>query len=398
LNDKIVFFSSMCLLDNTSGAAISVRSFLEAAAASGLECESFTASLFDPQREVNLAEILGPNAADSSAKGKRCLIKRNGVNHSVFIAKSSLSRNFTLEEQRMFEGRWVAWLKENRPKVVMTYGGSPYTVRLQEHARRMGAQIVFYLGNAEYRNADFHVPGDILLCPSHFLSQHYREKFGIEPRVLRTIMKKERLDLDTLDDSAALHHRWRTGFVTFMTPIPHKGLTLFSTLAKVAATRRPNLKFLVTEGRSNREWLVENGYDLTHRPNVWFMASHEDVRSILERTKILLVPSYWKEGFARSVLESQLCGIPVLSSSQGGLPEALNGGGYVFDIPESLLANHMNRPDKKTTLQWWDTLEKLVDDEEHYIEASFRAREASRPFHPDVTADNAVAFFRQLLA
>jgi len=388
----------MCLLDNTSGAAISVRSFLEAAAAAGITCESFTASLFDPQREVNLTEILGTKAADPSAKGKRFLIERDGVNHSVFLANSSLSRNFSLEEQRSFEAKWVAWLKKNRPKVVMTYGGSPYTIRLQDHARRLGAQIVFYLGNAEYRNADFYKPGDILLCPSNFLCQHYKQKFGIEPRVLRTIMKKERLDFDTLNDSASLHYRWRRGFVTFMTPIPHKGLTLFSTLAKVAEARLPELKFLVTEGRADRNWLADNGHDLCHRPNIWFMASHEDVRSILERTKVLLVPSYWKEGFARSVLESQLCGIPVLSSSQGGLPEALNGGGYVFDIPKSLLANHLARPDKKTTLQWWDTLEKLVTDENHYIEASFRARDASEPFHPDTTASRAVAFFKQLLA
>lgn len=388
----------MCLLDNTSGAAISVRSFLEAAATAGMECHSFTASLFDPQREVNLSGIIGPKAGKPDLKGKRMLVERNGVTHSIFLAKSSRSRNFDGEEQVRFERMWLQWLKENKPKIVITYGSSPYTKKLQNYARKLGSQIVFYLGNAEYEDNSFYRPGDIVLCPSHFLREHYKKTIGLEPQVLRTIMKKERLDLDTAIDLSKLQNRWESGFVTFMTPIPQKGLTLFYALARLAAIKRPDIKFLVTEGRADRSWLAANGFDIAHLPNTWFMSSHEDVRSIFQRTKILLVPSFWNEGFARSVLEAQLCGIPVMSTTRGGLPEALNGGGYLFDIPETHETKFMAPPTPSMVMDWWQTLKTLVDDEGEYQAAVKRALEKSQPFHPDETTERAVAFFEDLLS
>ncbi|GIX30002.1 MAG: hypothetical protein KatS3mg124_0474 [Porticoccaceae bacterium] len=398
LQKKLVFFSSMCLLDRTSGAAISVRSFLEACAAAGIPAASFTASLFDPRREVSLRGILGPRANDPGALGKIFVVERKGVRHHIFRTRSTQSIKMTPEEQRAFEAAWLRFLDREQPAAVITYGGSPFTRRLQHHARRLGCRILFYLGNAEYRSADFYHPGDIVLCPSNFLREHYRQTLGIEPRVLRTIMAPERIDFETARDPARLRERWRSGFVTFMTPIPHKGVTLFYLLSRIAAREKPGLKFLVTEGRADREKLAESGLDLTNLSNVWLMASHEDVRSIWERTKVLLIPSYWREGFARSALEAQLCGIPVLSSSRGGLPEALNGGGFLFDIPEPCLQNHLAVPDLESVLPWWQTLRRLVEDEAFYLEASRRALEAGSAFHPEVTAPAAVDFFREVLA
>jgi hypothetical protein len=387
----------MCLLDNSSGAAISVRSFLEAAAASGMACESFTASLFDPKREVSLRGMLGSRVSDPSSLGKRFIVNRAGVKHSIFLSRSSQSRNFTQQEAAKFFAVWSHWLNENKPKVVITYGGSPYTLKMQNLAREQGAQIVFYLASAEYKQDIFYRKGDIVICPSRFLREHYIKTIGIEPRVLRTIMNKERLDFETIQNPDALRQRWKKGFVTFMTPIPQKGLSLFYALARFAAEKRPGLKFLVTEGRSSKRANAEMGFDLAHLPNVWLMANHEDVRSIYERTSILLVPSFWKEGFARSVQEAQLCGIPVLSSAQGGLPEALNRGGFLLSIPDNCLQSHTSRPDKATVMEWWQQIETLLDDEEAYIAASHRALASSEPRHPDVTSKNAVEFFKGVL-
>lgn len=397
MENKIVFFSPMSLLDNTSGAAISVRSFLEAASAAGIQCETFTASLFDPNQELNLSGILGTKALNTQFLGKRFISERNGVVHSTFLTKSSRSRNFTPEEQKAFAVSWVKWFRENRPKVVMTYGGSPYTVKLQQFARANGAQIVFYLGNAEYVNAKFYQPEDIVLCPSNFLKQHYEETIGVSPRVMRTIMNKTRLDLDTVYSDAELETRRKTGFVTFMTPIPQKGLTLFDAIAKRAAKERPDIKFLVTEGRSSRQWLAEQGMDLTQRSNIWFLSSHEDVRSIYQRTSVLLVPSFWKEGFSRSIQEAQLSGIPVMGTRRGGTPEALNGGGILFDPPAECLDSHMTRPSDKVVDQWWRALLGLLDDQGEYRKVSREALEAASAFHPDVAAANAVDFFKGLL-
>ena len=46
------------------------------------------------------------------------------------------------------------------------------------------------------------------------------------------------------------------------------------------------------------------------------------VRELLRRTKVLLVPSLWREAFGLIALEAALSGIPVLSTDHGGLVEA----------------------------------------------------------------------------
>lgn len=387
----------MCLLDNTSGAAISVRSFLEALAGAGIECEAFTASHFDPNREINLTRILGPKVRDPGARWKRFIIDKNGVRHSVFLTENTQSAKTSHEELQAFARSWRNWLERNKPKMVVTFGGTGYSVKMQDLARARGSQIVFYLGNAEYDNADFYTAGDQVICPSEFLRDHYRETLGLEATVVRTIMQRDRLDEVSPATPEGLLRRKNKGFVTFMNPIPHKGLTLFARIAQLAFREKPDLKFLVTEGRTNRDWLARHGLDITQFPNVWFIPNHDDVRSIYERTSILLVPSFWQEGFSRSVLEAQLSGIPVIASRRGGTAEALNGGGVSLDIPQACAEDFMARPDDETVSQWWQEIAALADDDAAYVEAAQRALSAARPFHPEVTTDKAVEFFAKLL-
>lgn len=387
----------MCLLDNTSGAAISARTFLEVLAQDGMKVESFTASLFDPNRDLILSTYLGPKASNPEALGKRFIIEKSGVTHSVFLTRFSQSSKMKADEQQAFEQSWLRWLANNKPRVVITFGGSPYTIRLQGHARRIGARIVHYLGNAEYKKKAFYQKDDIIICPSNFLKDHYKETLELDAQVVRNIILPERLDLETPKSESALLARKMHGFVTFMNPIPHKGLTLFTELVKAAAKELPTLKFLVTEGRSNREWLARHRCDLTQMQNVWFMCNHEDVRSIYQRTSVLLVPSFWKEGFARSVQEAQLSGIPVISSDRGGLPEALNGGSKSFTPPAKCIENHMAIPDEHSVSEWWNYLKTLMIDDDFYLTSSQKALSAAQVFHPDTTSANAVKFFKAIL-
>ena len=55
---KILFASTYCLLDHTSGAALGVCSMLEGLFAYGIRSEAVTASIFDPPREVSLESML----------------------------------------------------------------------------------------------------------------------------------------------------------------------------------------------------------------------------------------------------------------------------------------------------------------------------------------------------
>ena len=55
---RILFTSPYCLLDTTSGAAISIRDLFTKLAKKGLTCEAVTASIFDPSRQVLLDVVI----------------------------------------------------------------------------------------------------------------------------------------------------------------------------------------------------------------------------------------------------------------------------------------------------------------------------------------------------
>ena len=394
----VLFLSTMCLLDTTSGAAISVHAFLTALAEAGIRCLSYTAALFDPPQEVALAPILGPQAVPDAAKGKVLIFERAGITHHIFLTRSTQGRHFSAEEQALMRALFQRQLAALAPDLVISYGSSAIVRGLRDLARATGARVVIYLGNAEYTDPSVFHPDDRIVTPSHFLKRHYEALLSRPVQVVRTIMTPDRLLPAGGPSMAAAPASRRLGFVTFVNPIPHKGLLLFARLAHMAWRVRPDLTFLVVEGRMPRALLAARGLDIAGWPNIWWLPTQNDVRAVWRRTSILLLPSFWQEGFPRSVVEGQLSGIPVIASSRGGTPEALNGGGVVIDLPKGWTPELETLPEPADVQPWLDAILALWDDEGAYREACAQARRAAAPFHPTLTAPAAVAFFRALLA
>lgn len=393
----VLFLSTMCLLDTTSGAAISVHAFLTALAQAGIRCLSYSAALFDPPQEVPLAPILSSQAIPDAAKGKVLILEKAGITHHIFLTRSTQGRNFSPEEQNRMRALFQRQLPALAPDLVISYGSSGLARGLRDLARAAGARVVIYLGNAEYADPAVFHPDDLIITPSHFLKRHYEALLGRPVQVVRTIMTPDRLLPADGPAMAARPAARQLGFVTFVNPIPHKGLLLFAQLARMAWQARPDLTFLVIEGRMPRAMLAERGFDIAAWPNIWWLPTQRDVRPVWRRTSILLLPSFWQEGFPRSVLEGQLSGIPVVASHRGGTPEALNGGGVIIDLPDDCTPERETLPAPDVVQPWLDALVTLWDDEAAYREACTRARTAAAPFHPNVTAPAAIAFFRRLL-
>ncbi len=58
--------------------------------------------------------------------------------------------------------------------------------------------------------------------------------------------------------------------------------------------------------------------------------SSDNVASLLNQHKIMVVPSTWEESFGVVALEGQACGCVVVASHAGGLPEAVGPSGLTF--------------------------------------------------------------------
>jgi len=144
------------------------------------------------------------------------------------------------------------------------------------------------------------------------------------------------------------------------------------------------------------ERLAHHKYDISRAKNIWLIPNQENVHSIYQRTSIFLVPSLWAEGFGRGIAEAQLSGIPVLASNRGGMPEALNGGGKLFEMPKESIANYWAPPDPKKVLEWWGSIEELLSNKDTYESFHKQAVISSKKYHPDNTATKVVEFFNKM--
>jgi glycosyltransferase involved in cell wall biosynthesis len=143
-----------------------------------------------------------------------------------------------------------------------------------------------------------------------------------------------------------------------------KGLPLFIELAG----RFPDRKFLGVRPYYNRINVPEN------IPNIEWIDLQDDIRTILARTRILLVPSFY-ESWGRVAFEAMYNGIPVLYTKPGSdknpqttRPSGTTEGMHEW-IGDSQYALNNSNPDV-----WVDTINEL-DDAPTYADASRRAYE-----------------------
>jgi glycosyltransferase involved in cell wall biosynthesis len=118
------------------------------------------------------------------------------------------------------------------------------------------------------------------------------------------------------------------GFITFVNPIPLKGVKVVLELCK----KMPNEKFLILSGGWGGAHVTEAHTwrtELAKLPNVVLAKFRNDIRDIISMTKILLVPSIAAETFGRVVIEFQLNGVPAIVSNRGSLPHTVGRGGIV---------------------------------------------------------------------
>ncbi|MFT7288913.1 MAG: glycosyltransferase involved in cell wall biosynthesis, partial [Halieaceae bacterium] len=289
------------------------------------------------------------------------------------------------QEAQAITVAWRSILSSFKPQIVITFGTSVVAQKMQDDARQAGAQIVFFLANAEIDAAEVVKPGDRVVTPSHFLAERYSPFADRPGQVLRSIVDSSRYlspEQRLLTNTRGMQ---RAGLVTFMNPIPQKGLTLLTRLAQRALAERSDMTFAVLEGRMTPALLRKLGVDLASFQNVWWLPAQRNMRAVYARTSILLAPSFCQEGLARCVLEAHLSGIPALASERGGLPETFPEAGKTLPIPKHCIENMNAFPDDNTVDIWWRELSKLWNDDEAYMKAVQDADANAIAFAPETT-------------
>ncbi|MBU1225200.1 MAG: glycosyltransferase family 4 protein [Gammaproteobacteria bacterium] len=293
-----------------------------------------------------------PDTADHATLGIR----------SVDPARDELNCGYSVRLLPDFYPTLAAEIERTRPGLVWSQleGALP----VLQTAHRLGVTGLCYVHDAEFALAEMRAIAALdchLIASSGFLANKVQRATG---RRAGVVYPPAELYFDTPGDPE--------GSVTMINPHPVKGLDTFLEIAR----RLPAVNFLLQES-----WKLDDAaLDTLHRrlaelPNVRFAHRVSDMRSVYRQTRLLIAPSRWEEGFGMVALEAQSCGIPVIASRRGGLPEAVGDGGLLID-------------DYLNVDTWVKAIDSVLNDAVHYRTLAERARRhaASDTFAPDALA------------
>ncbi|HEY3741371.1 MAG TPA: thioesterase domain-containing protein [Bryobacteraceae bacterium] len=191
------------------------------------------------------------------------------------------------------------------------------------------------------------------------------------------------------------HGDFNNEFVVMVNPCAVKGVDIFVGLAEAL----PDVKFAAvpTWGTSEEDWAK-----LHRLKNLTILQPVDHIDLLLQRTRVMLVPSTWAEARSRIVLEAMAHGVPVMASKIGGLPEAKMGVPYLLPIhPITRYRTQMDAnmvPVADVPPQdlgpWIEALRRLTSDPAHHAEISRASRAAALAYASNLTCER----FEQRLA
>ncbi len=238
--------------------------------------------------------------------------------HSVDEANASLDCGYPVQLLADFYRTLPTEIGRFRPDLV--WAQLEGALEVLQIANRMGVRGLCFIHDAEFDKVEMRQIAALdchLVASSGFLADKVYHATG---RRAAVVYPPAELYFDTPGDPA--------GLVTMINPHPVKGLDTFIEIAQ----RLPEVNFLLQESWKLDETAVKNLLSrLADFPNVRFAHRVSDMRSVYRQTRLLIAPSRWEEGFGMVALEAQSCGIPVIASRRGGLPEAVGEGGILID-------------------------------------------------------------------
>ncbi len=406
---KILFASWHFYLDPSNGASITARSLLFELARRGWDVRTYCGASFDYRRSGSSSfaalrriktrgrvEVGGDvpfsivSFRDSSTRrvcGEDVLERTSdgggiGVDSFLFVPKAAVGRALTPRIGEVWLRFFSETMRSFQPDVVLTYGSYEFGPRLMKIAKEYGARIVVLVQNLSYRGAEWFRYADETIVPSHFAAEFYRKSLGLDFVAIPPLIDEN--DVLTNQGENAEPDR---KYILFVNPEESKGAGIFVKLAEKISKRRSDVPFLLVEGSAGAERLFSFGASQNLVDGLNILPNGVRPRDFYRLTKLTLAPSLVDESFGRVVAESQMNGIPVLTSTAGALPETLGGAGLALPVPERLRAGGFKIPSDTEIEPWVTALERIWDDRSLYEEYSAKGLARAAVWNRDQVGD-----------
>jgi glycosyltransferase involved in cell wall biosynthesis len=141
----------------------------------------------------------------------------------------------------------------------------------------------------------------------------------------------------------SLHAKGRPVITMVARIIPEKGVAEFLASAAALAEEFPTAIFLVVGPIESRSLPFDTGHRGPFGQNVVIVGPRTDVPAILARTTVFVLPTYYREGIPRVLLEAGRYDLPVVTTDVPGCREVITDGvnGHLIpprDVPTLVAA------------------------------------------------------------
>lgn len=375
MKPRLLWACPQNLHDTSSGAAMSIKAMLEALQQRGVEVRVLASMVFDSPTGMTRFEGVKEQIA---ATEKRFLeLEENGITYFYQKTANSSWEAMTNKDEREYFARFCHELTEFKPDAILHFGGSLLEMGIRSECRRRGIPVVFSVHNGNYKGWNF-TDCDMVLVNSRAMADYYYKHCKINAYAYGTFAAKE----PVFAPKGTRNPR----YVTFINPCGAKGVSLVIRLVQMAIEALPQQRFLMVQGRGNWYAALQH-YNMKPEdfPNVDVARHTPDMRSIYAATKVLLAPSLWYEAYPRVVIEALYNHIPVLGSTSGGIPEAVNGGGITLDAPKATQDEWLRLPAPDEMAPWMDALTDMLQHSEKWQK---KAAKAEKWHNPEVNGNN----------
>ncbi len=398
---RVLFASWHFYIDQSNGASVTTREILRALARRGWEVFTFCGSAVDDWRRADVKRSLARRGLTALRKVEQCdsvpfttfSFRDEGIN-SILFSPEDRSQVPSKDVGTAFLRLLTSVLRRVKPDVVVTYGGYWLGGAMLKAAHDVGAKTVVLLQNFAYNDREYFRDADLVITPSQFSSNVYRERLGLKTVAIPPLIDWSNVVPDASDAASDSACRDR---LLFVNPSRNKGVLLFARIAAELLRLRPDIPILVVEGSDGAKELRRILKGLADVDAVEFMRNTSRPANFFRHAKATLVPSFFDESFGRVAAESLIAGAPVVASTRGALPETLGDAAILLNIPERYTPVSSFVPTFEEARPWLDAIKRLWDDSSFYEEARQRGLERARLWEYSRVASEYDAAFRNVV-